>query len=237
MRLGQWLGDLIWPRTCEVCGCAADRPDHYVCTDCLNRLPFVPVKGLCRRCGRDAVGLDGEFLCQECRELRPHFDRVGCVFRFDGEAREAVNAFKFRRHLWLREDFADGLEACVRARFRVGEIACVTPVPSTLAHRWERGYSPCEILASALARRIGKPCRGLLRRVGSPRRQGELTEEERRTNVLGTFAPRTGCGGGAVLLVDDIMTTGSTLSEASRVLKAAGAGKVWCVTLARAWRN
>lgn len=237
MSVLQRLADLVWPRTCEVCGRLSDRPGRYVCTDCLNRLPFMPVKGLCRRCGRDAVGLDGEFLCQECRELRPKFDRVGCVFRFDGEAREAINAFKFRRHLWLREDFADGLEACVRVRFKIDRIACVTPVPSTLGHRWERGYAPCEILARALAKRLGKPCPRLLRRVGSPERQGRLSEEERRTNVIGTFAPRGCRPSGTVLLVDDIMTTGSTLSESARVLKAAGATRVWCAALARAWRN
>ena len=231
-----WLGDFIWPRFCEVCGEAVDRPGRHICTDCLNRLPFMPVNGLCRRCGRDAAGLDGEFLCQECRELRPNFDRTGCAFRFDGEARQAINAFKFRRHLWLREDFADALEAYARARFKIAEIECVTAVPSTLGHRWERGYAPSEILAAVVARRLGKPCRRLLKRVGRPERQGRLNEAERRRNVLGTFAARH-VAQGVVLLVDDIMTTGSTLSEASRVLKAAGARKAWCLALARSWRN
>ena len=60
------------------------------------RLPFVPTDGLCRKCGRDAPGLNGEFLCSYCAdELKPAFDRAGSALRFEGEARELVNAFKF----------------------------------------------------------------------------------------------------------------------------------------------
>ena len=208
-------------------------------------MPFVPVDGCCRRCGRDAVGLDGEFLCEECRCFRPAFDRAASVLRFEGEAREMVNAFKFRNHLWLRDDFADWLEAVVRARFKVDEADVVVPMPSTIRHRLDRGYNQCEYLGKALAKRLGKPfCARALRRVGSPRRQGGLSEEERRANVVGTFAcrrsfasaPATGRPA-TVLVVDDVMTTGSTLSECARELKRAGAARVWCVTLARSLRS
>ena len=207
------------------------------------RLPFVPTDGLCRKCGRDAIGLDGEYLCDDCRQHRPHFDRAASVFRFEGEARELVNGFKFREKLYLRDDFVDFLEATVRARFRVEEIACVTPIPSTVLHRWLRGYNQCAILARALAKRLGKPYRPLLRRIGHPEKQGGLDEAARRQNVVDTFAPRrslithhSSFNTSPVLLLDDIMTTGSTLSEASRTLKAAGVRTVWTISLARSIR-
>lgn len=236
---------MVWPRPCEVCGRPSDRPGRHVCADCLNRMPFMPADGCCRRCGRDAPGLDGEFLCEECRERRPRFDRAASVLRFEGEAREMVNAFKFRNHLWLRADFADWLEATARTRFRVGEVDVVMPMPSTALHRLDRGYNQCEYLARALARRLGLPFDArTLRRVGSPKRQGGLTEEERRANVVGTFAcrrrvaaPRSADASPTVLVVDDIMTTGSTLSECAATLKAAGAGRVWCIALARSLRT
>ena len=232
---------MVWPRPCEVCGRPSDRPGRHVCADCLNRLPFMPADGCCRRCGRDAVGLDGEFLCEDCRATRPRFDRAASALRFEGEAREMVNAFKFRNHLWLRDDFADWLEAAARTRFRVGEIDVVVPMPSTAWHRLDRGYNQCVYLGRALAGRLGLPFDArMLRRVGSPRRQGGLSEAERRTNVVGTFACRRRVASGrspgaepTVLVVDDIMTTGSTLSECASVLKSAGAGRVWCLTLAR----
>ena len=210
------------------------------------RLPFVPRDGLCRRCGRDAAGLDGEFVCEDCRTHAPHFDRAACVFRFEGDARELVNAFKFRERLETRDDLVDFLEATVRARFKVDEIDGVVPIPSTALHRWMRGYNQCVLLAKPLAKRLGKPCLNLLKRVGRPRRQGGLGEKDRRENVIGTFefkgdatflsrenkkTPST------ILLLDDIMTTGSTLSEAAKTLKAAGSARVWTIALARSIRD
>jgi len=200
----------------------------------------MPRDGLCRKCGRDAAGLDGEFLCEDCRVHRPYFDRAASVFYFMGEARDLVNAFKFRERLEIRGDLVDFLEAKVRTHFRIEEIDCVVPIPSTLGHRFLRGYNQCVLLAKPLAKRLGKPYINLLKRTGHPLKQGRLSETDRRTNVVGTFAVRgTGRVGmsGIVLLVDDIMTTGSTLSEAAKTLKAAGVEKVWTISLARSIRG
>ena len=232
--------DFIWPRTCEACRRPVDRPGRHFCSDCLNRLPFTPTNGCCRRCGRPAEKLDGEFLCEDCRERSPSFDRAASALSFEGDAREAMNAFKFRRHLWLRDDLADWMEAVARARFRVGEIDVVVAMPSTFWHRLDRGYNQCAYLAKELARRLEKPYVPFaLRRRGRPKKQGRLTEEERRENVIGTFGvlrPGT-VGGRTVMVVDDIMTTGSTLSECAAELKRAGARRVWCVTIARSHRS
>lgn len=198
------------------------------------RLPFNPASGLCRKCGRDAPGFDGEFLCEDCRIHKPHFDRAVCAFRFEGDARELVNKFKFRGKIYLRDDFVDFLEAAAMARFRLEKISCVVPMPSVGVRRWLRGYNQCKYLAAALAGRLGKPCLGLLRRIGSPARQGGLTEEDRRKNAVGTFLSKP-CSG-TPLLVDDVMTTGSTLSEASRMLKLSGAESVFCIAIARSVR-
>jgi len=226
--------DVAWPRACEICARPSDRPGRHVCSDCLNRLPFMPTTGCCRRCGRDAFGLDGEFLCEDCRTHRPRFDRAASALRMEGEAREMLNAFKFRNHYWLRDDLVDFLEAAVRARFAAHEIDLVLSVPSTLLRLWDRGYTPCRALAKPLARRLGKPCPPfVLRRKNAPRRQGLLSEEERRRNAVGTFAVMrpSAVAGKTALLVDDVMTTGSTLSECAAELKRAGAARVWCVSL------
>ena len=232
--------DFIWPRTCEVCGRPADRPGRHVCAECLNRLPFAPTQGCCRRCGRAAEKLDGEFLCSDCRRQKPSFDRAASALQFDGDARAAINDFKFNRHLWLRDDLVDWLEAVVRARFKIGEIDVVLPMPSTVWHRIDRGFNQCAYLSKALAKRLEKPYDGrALRRKGNPRRQGGLDEASRRENVVGTFAvrnPEAVCGK-TVLVVDDIMTTGSTLSACAEELKRAGTVRVWCATLARSLRT
>lgn len=234
-----FLFDLLWPRICPCCHEECDRPSRHVCSNCVMRLPFIAPRGLCLKCGRDAVGFEGDYICDDCRQYKPFFDRGISAMRFEGVAREIVNGFKFREQLYLRNDLADYMEAAVRARFILAQIDCVTYVPITVYRRISRGFNQCEILAEELARRIGKPCRAMLKRVGNPKRQGGLTEEDRRKNIVGTFVleknavrPSNRC----VLLIDDIMTTGSTLSEASRILKLGGVKTVWIATLARSIR-
>ena len=200
------------------------------------RLELVPHLGLCRKCGRDAAGLDAEFLCEDCRVHRPAFDRGVSAMRFEGTARDLVNRYKFRRGLYLMKDLVDILEGAVRAHFKVEEIDSVLPMPSTILHRFLRGYNQCGYLAKELARRLGKKCRGrVIRRIGNPLRQGGLKEDDRRKNVIGTFAVRKpeAVAGKTVLVIDDVMTTGSTLAECAKTLKAAGARRVWVATLAR----
>lgn len=231
------LLDFIWPRACEICMRPVDRPGRYLCSDCLNRLSLTPTRGLCQKCGRDAAGFEGEYLCQECRERRPAFDRTGSALFFEGEARSLVNHFKFREALHLKTDFVDLLEAMAMVRFNLKEIDVVSSVPLALTRRIVRGYDQCEMLGVALAKRLKKTYRKLLKRVGSPVRQSSLSEEDRRKNVIGTFALRGPFSARTVLLVDDIMTTGSTLSECAKVLKSAGAKTVYCLTLARSVRK
>jgi ComF family protein len=200
------------------------------------RLPFVPVDGCCRKCGCDVYRLDGEFLCEDCRVHRPAFDRAVSAVRFEGDARRMLLDYKFKSHLWLRDDFADWLEGAARARLKTGEIDLVVPMPLGWRHRIDRGYNQCDYLARELARRLGLPCgKRVLKRTGSFSRQSSLSQDERRENVKGTIAVRKPgkVAGRTVLVVDDVMTTGATLSECAKALKAAGCAKVWCITLLR----
>ena len=234
--------DLVWPRRCEVCGRPVDRAGRHVCADCLNRIPFVPAEGCCRVCGRAVAGLAGEYLCEDCgrRATRPAFDRAACAIRFEDRAREMLLDYKFNRHLWLRDDFVDWLEAAARARFDLPAVDVVLPMPITAFHRLDRGYNQSAYLAAALARRIDRRCdEAVIARTGRPRRQSELSEEERRANAKGTFVVRRPARvrGRTVLVVDDVMTTGATLSACAKALKEAGAARIWCLALARSIRG
>ena len=233
--------DSVWPRKCEVCGGGADRPGRHVCSACLMRLPFTPAEGCCRICGRPVEGLCREYLCEDCSGANaPAFDRAASALRFEGRAREMVHGFKSRQEIWLRDDFCDWLEAAARVRFDIPAVDVVLPMPVVLRHKFDRGYNQCDFLARCLAERFGRICRaGVLARCGNPKRQAGLDEESRRENVKGTFTVRKPqfVRGRTVLVVDDVMTTGATLSECAKELKSAGAWRVWCLTLARSVRT
>lgn len=205
------------------------------------RVPFNPLAGCCRVCGKAVAGMRSDFLCEDCAAAatRPRFDRAIEALRFEGEARRRIHEFKYRGALWLADDFTDWMEGAARARFDVAAVDLVLPVPSTFARAFLRGYNPSAVLARRLAARLDRRFgRGVLMRFGSPRRQAGLREQERRENAAGTFRVRRPelVRGRTVLLVDDIMTTGSTLSSAAGELKAAGAAAVWCVCLAHSIR-
>jgi len=209
--------DLLWPRTCEICGRPVDREARYICAECLNRIPFVRPE-------------DGMY----------EIDDAASAVRFECETREIINGYKFKNSIWLRDDFVDWIEAAARSRFDVAAIDAVIAIPTTLSHRINRGYNQSALLAESLAKRLDRRFLGrAVARTGHPKRQSSLSEEERAENVKGTFVVREPelVRGRTILLVDDIMTTGSTLSECAKTLKDAGAWRVWSVTLARSVRT
>lgn len=235
------LLDALWPRVCPICGKLSDRPKRHVCSACLMRIDFVEQEeGCCRICGRPVEELKTDYLCEDCRVYKPRYDRAATALNFTGAARKLVTGFKYNAHLWLLKDFVDWLEAAAMARYNLNAIDLILPMPTTLFHRLDRGYNPSTLLAEQLAKRLGKPLlKGALLRKGLPKRQAGLSEEKRRENVKGTFRVRK-CEilrGKTILLLDDVLTTGSTLSAAAKELKKAGARCILALTLARSYKT
>lgn len=231
--------DYLYPRNCEICSRPVDRRSRYICSDCLMRVPFAQVFGTCSVCSRPIYGYEGEFVCDECIRTKPHFDVAVQAVKFEGKARELVIDFKFNDAIYLKNDFADWMEGALRARLDVSAVDAVVPVPLTRKGFFRRGYNQSEILAREIALKIDRKCVRALARKGSPRTQSSLDAASRAENVKGTFAvvKPSRVRGRIILLIDDIMTTGSTLSECASVLKECGAAEVWCLTLASAQRN
>ncbi len=202
--------NLFFPRNCPVCLNPSDRPDRYICSDCLNRVPLLP----------------------------PEHD-FPAAMHFEGCGRELIHAFKFRQKLFLLEDLTDLLEAAALPCYHVPAVDLVIPMPIPFYRRFLRGYNQSELLARSLAKRISRTCRSdILLRCGFPRQQALLGDRERALNVKGTFRVRDSSRGWlksrTVLLVDDIRTTGATCDEAVKTLKAAGAARVLPLFLAKA---
>jgi ComF family protein len=165
------------------------------------------------------------------------FERVVRLGPYDGILREAILRLKNLAGEGLAEVLGGLWAEHDTTRLRELGADVVIPIPLHWLRRWTRGYNQSEALAQPLAVGLHLPCRpGWLRRIRSTPQQTQQTPSHRKINVKGAFQgrPRTGLAGKTVLLVDDVMTTGSTASEAARALRQAGAARVVVAVLARA---
>ncbi len=230
------LLDMVFPRSCAGCGAADPDEGRQLCWDCLAGLAYIQPP-FCASCGDPVSGrIDHAYRCPFCASRAIHFDTARSVARYDGALAVAIQDLKYRGALWLADDLARLLESGVRTHFRADAVDGVAPVPLHPTRRRERGYNQAAVLAGRLARRLGRPLwSGAVRKIRWTPTQTRLTAAERMANVAGSFASR-GDGrlrGRNVLLVDDVMTTGATVNECARALKAGGAAAVWVITVAR----
>lgn len=176
------------------------------------------------------------FTCGVCQLNPPDFDRARSAGRFSGVLRELLLAFKYRGATWLSMDLAGLLHGCVMAHLAADQVDLVMPVPLHASKLRDRGYNQAALLAEALGRSLDRPhFADLLVRVRPTPTQTRLHAEDRRRNVKGAFSAagaEAWIRARTILLVDDVMTTGATLSEAAAVLREAGAWRVWAVTVA-----
>ena len=151
-------------------------------------------------------------------------------------SREMLMDFKFRRRLYLADELVELLAEKIRRQDAIGEVDFMTYVPQTYIGRMLRGFNQAELLACKLSRNLEIPvARRLLERTGNARSQRGLSAKERIRNVRGAFRVRRSDfpKGKNLILVDDVLTTGATANECSRVLKQSGARKVFVAVIAR----
>jgi len=229
--------DMLFSRTCEGCGTAMGEEPGCLCWDCLAGIRWVRIP-FCERCGDPVPGLvTGPFECAGCRKMKPAFDWARSAVRYDGAAQAALCRLKYNAGMWMLDNLADWLAALWRTCPPGLEAAdWITPVPLHVRRRQERGYNQSALLAQALARRIGIRFRhGILRRRRPTPSQTRLTAAQRLHNVRGVFSVPwpSRVQGARIVLVDDVMTTGATVNECARALRAAGAAAVMVLTVAR----
>lgn len=175
--------------------------------------------------------------CALCRHVRLYFDTVVTLGAYHGELKQAILRTKHAYAEPLAVALAGLLVELRRGSIEAHQPELVIPMPMHWGRRLVRGINSADALAGEIGRRLGLPvCRRLLRRRRNDTPQRYLRPAERYRNVRGAFAVRrtSGLEGRRVLLVDDVLTTGATASEAARMLKRAGAGSVVVAVLARA---
>ena len=235
--LGSALLDFIFPPLCHVCrSFIPDAGSMHICPDCLASMGPVP-EPACTICGIPFLGAGDCHACGACLLDPPSYDAARAALVYDGPAREMIHRFKYNYQTHLRRPLAL-LTASRLASFISGHQAeLLVPVPLHARRLRRRGFNQAVLLGEVLAKEWGVPLkRRAMQRIRWTEPQINLSAAERRDNVKGAFAVADPAqvAGRNVVLVDDVLTTGSTVQECARVLKKAGAGHVLVVTAARA---
>jgi ComF family protein len=193
------------------------------------------VTAKCRSCAQPIPAAEGtSFLCLHCTLEPLPVDWCDAWGEYRGTLESLLCALKFRRHDFLDDALGSLLAETVLARNDTAFDA-VVPVPMPRARERRRGYNQAELLARALGRRIAVRCdMTLLARHGERVTQSSLPKHSRADNVRGAFIASPRAKGTAILLVDDICTTGETLRACASALRAAGASRVCAVAVAKA---
>ncbi|HVS36867.1 MAG TPA: ComF family protein [Gemmataceae bacterium] len=235
-ELGRGLLHLIYPPCCHLCGRSLPGVAPF-CDGC--RAAFLAdATPACPSCAA-AVGpfavIDGR--CIHCRDETFAFEAALRLGPYEGHLREAVLRMKNHSGEILAELLGELWAEHAGVALRAVGADVLVPVPLHWRRRWLRGYNQSDAIAHGLAARLRLPCGACgLRRIRATPMQTSQTVAGRRANVRGAFAaarhPRT--FDKTVLLVDDVMTTGATASEAARALVKAGARRVTAAVLTRA---
>jgi len=238
-RAATALLDLLYPPLCITCRAPVGEA-HGLCADCWRAITFLDGPH-CALCGLPfAVDPGPDTLCATCHAKPPVFDRARAVMKYDEASRGPILALKRADRLDLVPAFARWLERS--GADVLGGADLIVPVPLHRWRLWSRRYNQAALLARGLSRIVGKPADPfVLTRIRATPSQGVMPSAKARArNVRGAFrvppAHRAALKGLAVLLVDDVFTTGATADACARALKRAGAAKVFVLTLARVVR-
>ena len=223
--------DLVFPAVCPLCatrlGPGRRDPLCAACWASFERLtpPF------CDCCGVPMPSATRP-RCAACAEMPPPFDYAHAAAAYGDSVREAVHALKFGGRRSLAGPLGDLVVDHCAARADRPDV--LVPVPLARRRERERGFNQALLLAERIGERVGVPVRARwLVRLRATAAQSDLSAAERRGNVAGAFAGSSAVAGRHVVIVDDVVTTGATVAECARALRAAGASRIGVIAVAR----
>ncbi|HZP23690.1 MAG TPA: ComF family protein [Terriglobales bacterium] len=241
----QSIFSVLFPSDCRICSTPLDNISRVpVCAECLAEIK--PLRApQCLVCGdrlMSAQLLMGDGLCVNCRQRRPEFERAVSFAEYRDGLRRLIHLLKYESVMPVQAPLGRMLAEAVAELLPTSDGKVVLlPVPLHRSRRRSRGFNQAELIAKAAVKRLPALdfAPGVLVRQRETISQVGLSREERIENMRGAFrvADAGRVKGRTVIVVDDVMTTGTTLSECARVLKRAGAENVWAATVARAFHG
>jgi competence protein ComFC len=226
---------LFYPNVCQICGEERATPaEGYVGPKCWNQVRFI-TPPFCSRCGLPAEGeITNAFVCSNCEALQLNFRNAQAAVLANSFMLQVIHRYKYGRALYFEPFLADLLQRQAKPVLQMEKWDFIVPVPLHPVKEREREFNQAERLALHLSRATNIPInKHLVERIEATSTQTALTRKERIANMKGAFAPKKGVklSGQRIVLLDDVMTTGSTTSACAEALHKAGAGDicVWAV--------
>jgi ComF family protein len=228
--------NLLYPALCRACYKKIDGLNRNICDECARKIkerlpPF------CAKCGRQLRG-DPELIaiCPDCEKDNPYFDRAWSACYYEGVLKGLIHDFKYKKITSLSKDFTDLIINFMK-KYNIGSGSqVILSIPMHPNRFFRREINHSDVLARDLARGLGisYSCNALKKTKDTPL-QSKLKREARIKNLYSSFSLKNSsvARDKSILLVDDLLTTGSTVNECSRTLKNAGARYIEVITLAR----
>ncbi len=224
--------NLLFPQSCPLCNSpSVNHKTAPICPLCWENI--TPYNGpLCNRCGRPLVS-DKSIICGECITDEPFFKHTKYYGLYEGGLKEAIKLLKYHGIKRLSGPLSD-----LFFQLQLPSVDVIIPVPLYEKGLRERGFNQSALLARHLSKRLKIPVviNSLIKnRDTQP--QATLNAEERKRNVRGAFIVKNeeAIYKKDIMLIDDVLTTGATIMECSKVLKKAGAGDIYVITLAHSF--
>ncbi len=236
----QSFNQLLWPAVCINCKKSIRESDNGLCEKCWGELLACTSGDYCQRCGRDAgkyAVLEGA--CPDCQGKEIYFDQIGRSGVYAESLRNMILAFKSAGRTELASVLGFLANSALEGSGFHNDLDLFVPVPLHWSRRLFRGYNQTQILAKRLKHPTAKINTELVRIRRTKLQPVMATAAARARNVAGAFTVRYGndFAGKNICLIDDIKTTGATLNECAKILKQAGASKVFALVLAVAGQN
>ncbi|GAB6138158.1 ComF family protein [Halanaerobaculum tunisiense] len=237
-RLLAGLAGLLYPEfpKCPSCGQGFQPEEIDLCTSCISQIEFIKEE-FCPQCGK--LTRPEEELCLDCQEQKRLFSKARAVGVYDAGLEEYIKEFKYDKCRELARPLGGLLAIYTRRFYQPSEVDLITYIPVHQERLKERGFNQAYLLARELGQNLDLAVNSLLVRQQDTVKQSKLSRQERLQNVKGKFsiAQPYLVTDKQILLVDDILTTGATVNEASRILLKAEADKVQVMTLATGRSN
>lgn len=232
----KWAGEqilsLLYPDICPFCGRILKRGrKEQICPVCQFKLPYI-YEPRCKKCGKP-VSKDQQEYCWDCEHHRHYYERGLAVWEHQPIVARSLYQFKYHNRRIYSRFFAKEMVRSYKSIIHNWNIDLIVPIPISKKRKRQRGYNQAELIARDLGILMGIPVESCgLVRIKDTVAQKKLDVQERKRNLFRAFAWRREKKlRGNVLLIDDIYTTGNTIDAAAKILKEAGAIKVYFLTV------